>query len=145
MNFELVAVLCAGAFAGAAIYITAVEHPARLSCGTALALAEFGPSYRPATVMQASLAVLGLLATVIAFFQGRGPVVLVGGLLLGAVVPFTLIVILPTNNRLLDPGLERQSPEALALLNRWGHLHAVRSVASALAFGVLVVHLGHGG
>jgi hypothetical protein len=95
--------------------------------------------------MQASLAVLGLLATVIAFFQGRGPVVLVGGLLLGAVVPFTLIVILPTNNRLLDPGLERQSPEALALLNRWGHLHAVRSVASALAFGVLVVHLGHGG
>lgn len=46
-----VAVLCAGIFAGAAIYINAVEHPARLSCGTELALREFGPSYRQATVI----------------------------------------------------------------------------------------------
>jgi len=72
MVFELLAVLCAGLFAGAAIYITFVEHPARLSCGTALAATEFGPSYRRATVMQVSLAVGGLLAAVIAFFQGRG-------------------------------------------------------------------------
>ena len=57
--FEIVAVLTAGLFAGAAIYITAVEHPARLDCGTALAVREFAPSYRRATVMQASLAVLG--------------------------------------------------------------------------------------
>ena len=35
--FELVATICAGPFAGAAIYITFVEHPARLECGTALA------------------------------------------------------------------------------------------------------------
>jgi hypothetical protein len=141
MVFELLAVLCAGLFAGAAIYITFVEHPARLSCGTALAASEFGPSYRRATVMQAPLALLGLLAAVIAFFRGGGPWVLFGGLALGAVVPFTLIVILPTNNRLLDPGLARESPEAAALLRRWGQLHAVRSVASALAFGVLAAHL----
>ncbi len=145
MVFELLAVLCAGLFAGAAIYVTFVEHPARLSCGTALAVTEFGPSYRRATIMQASLAVLGLLGSVIAFFQGRGLLVLLGGLLLGAVVPFTLIVMLPTNNRLLAPALARESPEAPALLHRWGHLHAVRSLASAMAFGVLVVHLARGG
>jgi len=141
MVFELLAVLCAGLFAGAAIYITFVEHPARLSCGTALAVTEFGPSYRRATVMQVSLAVVGLLAAVIAFFQGRGLLVLVGGLVLVAVVPFTLIAILPTNNRLLDPDLARESPEAAALLHRWGRLHAVRSAVSALAFAMLVVHL----
>jgi hypothetical protein len=58
---ELLATLCAGLFAGAAIYITLVEHPARLECGTLLATTEFGPSYRRASLMQASLATLGLV------------------------------------------------------------------------------------
>jgi hypothetical protein len=39
-----VAALAAGLFAGAAIYVSAVEHPARLSCGTELAVREFAPS-----------------------------------------------------------------------------------------------------
>ena len=44
MLLELIATLCAGLFAGAAIYITLVEHPARLECGTVLAATEFGTS-----------------------------------------------------------------------------------------------------
>jgi hypothetical protein len=46
--FELVATFSAGLFAGAAMYVTLVEHPARLECGTELAVTEFGPSYRRA-------------------------------------------------------------------------------------------------
>jgi hypothetical protein len=136
--FELLATLCAGLFAGAAVYITFVEHPARLECGTELAATEFGPSYRRATLMQASLAAAGLFAAVAAWAQGRGVGVLIGGLLLGLVIPFTLVVILPTNQLLLDPGLDRGSAEAGALLARWGRLHAVRSAVSALAFLVLL-------
>ena len=141
MYFEALAVLRAGLFAGAAIYITLVEHPARLECGTELAVTEFGPSYRRATLMQASLAAVGLIAAVLAWMQGRGIAVLAGGALLGLVIPFTLVVILPTNTRLQDPGLDRRSAEAAALLARWGRLHAVRSGLGALAFGVLVWHL----
>jgi hypothetical protein len=141
MLLELIATLCAGLFGGAAIYITLVEHPARLECGTALAISEFGPSYRRATVMQASLAALGLVASVGAWLEGRGLVVLITGLLLGLVVPFTLIVILPTNKGLLDPDLDRGSAEAAALLALWGRLHAVRSILSAGAFAVLACHL----
>jgi uncharacterized membrane protein len=140
MLFEWIATLCAGLFAGAAIYITLVEHPARLECGTELAATEFGPSYRRATLMQASLAALGLAAAIVAWIQGRGLLVLVGGLLLGTVIPFTLLVILPTNKRLMDPGLDRRSAEAAALLDRWGRLHAVRTMLSGLAFGLLVWH-----
>jgi uncharacterized membrane protein len=135
---ELVATLCAGLFAGAAIYITLVEHPARLECGTELAVTIFGPSYRRAAVMQAALAAVGLVAAFLAWIQGGGTVVLVGGALLGSVIPFTLVVILPTNRRLLDRGLMRGSAEAAALLRRWGQLHAIRSVASGLAFGLLL-------
>lgn len=134
MRFDLLATLCAGLFAGAALYVTIVEHPARLECGTELAATEFGPSYRRGTLMQASLAAIGLLAAVVAWTQGRGLGVLIGGLMLGMVIPFTLLVILPTNKRLLDPGLDRGSAEAAALLARWGRLHVVRSVLSGLAF-----------
>ena len=48
--------------------------------------------------------------------------VLIAGLLLGAVIPFTLLVILPTNTRLLAADLDRRSAEAAALLARWGRL-----------------------
>jgi uncharacterized membrane protein len=139
--FELIATLCAGLFSGAAIYITLVEHPARLECGTELAATEFGPSYRRATRMQASLAALGLAAALVGWSRGAGLPTLIGGLLLVLVIPFTLLVIRPTNERLLDPRLDKGSPAAAALLHRWGRLHVVRSVLSALAFGVLACHL----
>ena len=54
----------------------------------------------------------------------------VGALLLGAVVPFTLVVIFPTNTRLLDPALDPRGTEASQLLRQWGRLHAVRSALS---------------
>ena len=136
MVLELIALLCTGLFAGAAVYITLVEHPARLEGGPAVALAEFRPSYRRAAVMQASLAAVGLLTAVGAWALGRGVPVLVAGLLLGAMIPFTLLVVLPTNKRLLDPALDPHSTETASLLTRWGRLHAVRSVASA---GALVI------
>ena len=56
----ILATLAAGLFAGAAIYITAVEHPARLACGAELAVREFAPSYQRATLMQAPLALVCL-------------------------------------------------------------------------------------
>ncbi len=141
MVLELIALLCTGLFAGAAVYITLVEHPARLEGGPAVALAEFRPSYRRAAAMQASLAAVGSLTAVGAWALGRDVPVLVAGLLLGAVIPFTLLVVLPTNKRLLDPALDPHSTEAASLLARWGRLHAVRSVASAVAFVLLALDL----
>jgi hypothetical protein len=141
MLFTLVATLFAGLFAGAAIYISFVEHPARMECGTELAATEFGPSYRRATLLQASLAALGFSAAVTAWVHGADGLVLLGGTLLGSVIPFTLLVILPTNKRLLSPQLDRASTEAAGLLQRWGRLHAVRSVLSAAAFALLLWHI----
>ncbi len=145
MLLEIIAIVCAGLFAGAAIYITFVEHPARMECGTAMAATEFVPSYRRATVMQASLAAVGFLAALTAWLRGGGLPVLFAGVMLGLVIPFTLIVIMPTNQRLLDPALDRGSSEAAALLSRWGRLHAVRSAMSAVAFGLLAWHIARPG
>jgi len=57
----------------------------------------------------------------------------VADVLLGSVIPFTLVVMLPTNKLLLSPTLDRRAVEAGRLLGRWGRLHAVRTVLSALA------------
>ena len=137
LALPLLAVLCAGLFAGAAVYISLVEHPARMSCGTSLAVTEFAPSYRRATLLQASLAAVGSLSAIAAWLMGALATFLIGGLLLGAVIPFTTFVIVPTNKRLLDPLLDKDSQLASELLRRWGKLHAVRSclsLASVLVF-----------
>lgn len=130
---EFVAVLACALFAGAAIYISFIEHPARMQCGVEIAATEFAPSYRRATMMQATCAALGLASSVAAWVAGASLWWLVAGVLLGSVIPFTLIVILPTNKRLLSPTLDRRSEETEALLTRWGRLHAVRSGLSGLA------------
>lgn len=141
MLFLALATACAGIFFGAAIYINLVEHPARVSCGPELAVLEFGPSYQRAAVMQGALAVLGCLIGLVAAWVLRDGLTAVAALLLGLVVPFTLIVIFPTNKQLLDPTLSPNSALAGALLARWNRLHAVRSLLSGLAFALLLFRL----
>lgn len=53
-------------------------------------------------------------------------------LLIGSVVPITFFVIMPTNRRLLATDVHGAS-ETRHLLERWGKLHGIRSVASAIA------------
>jgi uncharacterized membrane protein len=139
---ELIATLSSGLFTGASIYINLVEHPARMQTGIRPALAQFAPSYHRATVTQVSLAVAGFLSTLIAWRFRSDVRWLIGGGLLVSVVPFTALVILPTNKKLLDPATANDLDLAEKLLTRWGRLHAVRSVlslASLLMFLLLLV------
>jgi uncharacterized membrane protein len=139
---ELVATFCTALFAGAAIYINLVEHPARVECGTPAAIQQWRPSYRRATLLQASLALVALLSAVGAWLMGRGLMVLIAGACIGVVIPFTLIVIFPTNKQLEDPALDPGSERAAKLLEKWNRLHAVRSIAALVALGLFLAHLG---
>jgi Domain of unknown function (DUF1772) len=130
LNF---ATLATALFTGAALYISLVEHPARLLCPTAHAMEQWRPSYERATIMQAPLAVAGALLAMAAWLSGAGVVWLLAGLVLGAVVPFTLLVMWPTNKQLEDPGLDTTSALARSLLVRWGRLHAIRAGLGLLA------------
>lgn len=129
---ELIAVLSCSLFTGAAVYVSLVEHPARMQCGVEIAATEFAPSYRRATVMQVITAAMALLSSIAAWLAGATHWWLVGGILIGSVIPFTLIVILPTNKQLLNPTLDRRSPQTERLFARWAALHAVRSILSGL-------------
>lgn len=141
MIFELIALFCASLFAGAALYVSVVEHPARLRAGPAVALAQFRPSFRRAARMQASLAVLGFLAAVAAYAAGRGMPALLGGLVLIWVIPWTLLVIKPVNRLLLDAERTAETPDTEVLLTRWGMLHTMRTAASLMAVLTLGAHV----
>jgi Domain of unknown function (DUF1772) len=130
---EFVAVLSCSLFTGASVYINLVEHPARMQCGVEIAATEFAPSYRRATVLQATSAAVGLISSIAAWLAGATFWWLVAGVMLGSVIPFTLLVILPTNKLLLSPTLNKRSVDAERLLARWGRLHAVRSILSGIA------------
>jgi uncharacterized membrane protein len=129
-TLEFMATLASALFAGAALYINVAEHPARMGLETRMAVLQWAPSYQRATWLQAPLALLSLACGISAWLLGAGLSWLIGALLVGAVVPFTLIVIMPTNNKLLAPGRDMASPETRALLVRWGRLHAVRTILS---------------
>ncbi len=85
---ELLATLATGLFTGAAVYVSFVEHPARVSCGPAVAITEFRPSYKRAAVLQGILALVGAVAAVARWGIGGPLAWLIGGLLLGGVIPF---------------------------------------------------------
>jgi hypothetical protein len=91
--------------------------------------------------MQVPLALIGSLSALVSWWFDEGWAWLVGGLLLLVVIPFTLVVILPTNKRLESQELDLQSDEAERLLRRWGRLHAVRSLLSGAAFLVCLISL----
>jgi hypothetical protein len=133
VSFALAALVCATLFAGAAFYISLVEHPARLGLDDAALLAQWQPSYQRALPIQAGLAVLGSVAGLAAWYQLRDWQWLVGGLVLLTNWPFTLLVIMPTNKRLLAMQPREAGAESRRLLLHWGGLHNVRSALGSVA------------
>ena len=141
---KFVATLAAALFAGAALYINVAEHPARMMLDTRFAAAQWAPSYRRATWMQAPLALLSLVTGVAASVSGGGLGWAIAALLIGAVVPFTVAGIMPTNNALLAPGRDLDTAETRTLLEHWAKLHMVRT-ALGLAATILYLCLALGG
>lgn len=138
---QFIAVVSSAIFAGAAIYINVAEHPARMGCDTKTAVTVWAPSYKRAYVMQASLAVLSFISGVAIWLLSGGIMWLFAAALIGAVIPFTFIVIMPTNHKLLAPDRDLNSVETRELLVKWGNLHAVRSILSLIALVIYVALL----
>jgi len=138
---QFLATFCTTIFAGAAFYINLVEHPARRSLETSAAVIEWATSYKRATFMQAPLAVIGFIAGTAVWLLGAGFGWLVAAALIGAVVPVTFIVIMPTNLKLLAANRDVGSAETLVLLEKWGRLHAVRTILSLLAAPLMLWQL----
>lgn len=136
--FGPLALVAAALFAGAAIYISWAEQPARLQLDDHALLAQWKPSYARGFTMQASLAAIGFVLGLLEWIVTNNYLWLLGAVMLVANWPFTLYVIKPVNDELNAIPAGAAGTHSRALLLRWGQLHAVRSLLGALATGLFL-------
>jgi hypothetical protein len=127
------ALATAAIFAGAAIYVSVAEQPARLRLDTKALLTEWKPSYERGAIMQASLAIVSGVLGVIAFFYTYDWRWLVGAALILAPWPYTMLIIMPTNKVLKSTPPEQATDQTRGLIVQWGRLHWGRTALGLLA------------
>ncbi|MCX6117085.1 MAG: DUF1772 domain-containing protein [Proteobacteria bacterium] len=137
----LLALVFAALFAGAAFYINFAEQPARLNLEPKQLLMQWGPSYKRGFIMQSSLAVLSGLAGVFAYTQSQNWVWILGAVLILANWPYTVLVIMPTNRKLLATKESEIDSGTVVLIRHWGKLHAVRTLLGIAATGIFLMAL----
>jgi hypothetical protein len=129
-NFALTV---AALFTGAAFYINFAEQPARLALDDRALLQEWKPAYKRGFTMQASLAVIGFVLGLMAYWESKQPLWIFGAVLLVANWPYTLFFIMPVNKILEATPPEAAGSQTRRLIEDWGRLHAGRTALGALA------------
>lgn len=133
MIFGMLALVAAALFAGAAFYISFAEQPARLGLDDRASLAHWKPAYARGYTMQASLAVIGFLFGVAAWWATGEVLWLAGAVVLVTNWPYTLLIIMPVNRELEAIAPDDAGPASRTLLTRWGHLHLRRTMLGGFA------------
>ena len=133
MIFGLFALASAAIFFGAAFYVNFAEQSARLSLDDRSLLAEWKPAYKRGFIMQASLAVIGFVLGNPRVVADRCLALAYRRAVLVANWPYTLLVIVPTNNTLMATDPAQANPETRQLIRKWGRLHAVRTTLGLAA------------
>lgn len=141
MMAEFIATIAAGLWAGAAGYISVAEHPSALKVGIAFATEYFRPmSKRTAPLMMLLAAICGA-TSIYAWYAGAEFTWLLGGIVMLGMFPLTAVLIVPTNLRLLKIDPQEAEVEATQLHERWGRMHALRTVVGSVPFVLFVATL----
>ncbi len=117
----------------AAFYVNVVEQPARLGLDDPALLAEWKVAYRRGFALQAPLAFLGFALGTLVWYRTGQVLFLLGALLMIANWPWTLLIMMPTNKKIMATPLEEAEPETRDRLVKWNGLHATWTCLGCLA------------
>ncbi|RUP06379.1 hypothetical protein BC936DRAFT_140331 [Jimgerdemannia flammicorona] len=149
----------AAMFTGASIYINACAVPMILSMSTKKeAVDVWDKMYNFTAVYQGSIAVFSSAACLSAGYLTSHRAWYLSAGLMASIVPFTMLVIMPTNNRLKAIAKANREPsgsddsassvkrdeQVTGLVELWNSLHAVRSVISFVALSCALWELKRG-
>jgi len=142
---NILSTISGGIFAGAAAFISFSEVHALRDSGPNEFWRFFPYMYNRALKMQSSLTVISGVTGIIYSLHIADSSPLLSKVWLGAgstfiaIVPYTVFVMMPTNQRIikLNKSLENEL-EKQDLLSKWSKLHLVRTIASIFGFSAMV-------
>jgi hypothetical protein len=137
MTTGSIALAFAAALTGAALYVNAVEQPARLALDDQAMLNEWGPSDRRGVALMAGLALIAGILGLAAYFETADVRWAIGALIAVLSWPYTFFVMSPMNDQILTLA-PRDVGAARALVRQWGLLEYGQTGIGLAATAVFV-------
>jgi hypothetical protein len=128
-----IALVTAALFTGAAVYVSFVEHPARMSLPLPEALRQWKPAYARGAQMQVFLVVVSTICGLLAAMVTGDWRWVFGAFAIAAPAPYTILVMMPINNALKETPPAEADDVTLSRLEEWGRRHLIRTLLGALA------------
>jgi len=150
LGLKVLSTVTAGIFAGGALYINVVEHPARMEApDMATAVTSWKPSFTRAARILSKVAMTSSATSISAYVATRDTGKehagwLVTGCLFMGIPILTKLIIIPLNNQLLDTDncIKEKGDEWIEEnLNLWNRRHSYRTLLGLGALAGMVVLL----
>jgi hypothetical protein len=138
---ELIAIVCAGLWAGSSFYSSVIELPAAGRAGPAVSIPLFREMVATAAPIYMFLVFVGSGAGIYAWVEGSGVLWLIGAILMLAMFPLTALFIVPTSRKMLELDTSKALEFTEALMKRWRMQHLLRAALGGVAFVVFAVDL----
>jgi hypothetical protein len=134
-----VALFCCALVAGAAVYVSLVEHPAIAEAGGKLAVGYLLFSQPRPVLYQGAFGVIGGIAGIVAGIAGGDFSRLAGGVMLLVSTLYQLTVVVPATRKVTSLAASDQAAELPRRLARLSRINAVQSLGSLAALLIFIL------
>lgn len=135
-----IALLCCALFAGAATYVSLVEHPSMTEGGSRLAGTYLLISHPRPVIFQTSFGAIGSLAGILAGLAGGSLWWSAGGIVLAGATLLQIAAVMPLSRRVLDIDPQADPKDAAPLFEKLTRLHAAQSLAGLASLFVFITN-----
>ncbi|WP_297478603.1 DUF1772 domain-containing protein [uncultured Photobacterium sp.] len=124
---------------GVALAALVVVHPILLTVSRQTAIEFFKPFFHRTHILVLSLSLVVTILALVASFVSSNWWWFGIALIMHINGPYTYLRMMPTNNRLMADDIDVDSEQTRNDLNKWGRLHAVRTMINGIVFIGFVV------